>query len=402
MNRSEIVVHSYRTFFVKTVSRSLQTAYNSINGTSIVTHDIQDRGLAALEFAPKPQIAPTVWQSAKKLFLILSPRMEQAGRWDEWYPYLEQGMKMSIVLSDRQAEGALSLQVGILRQRRGEFQLAIQHFEHAVESAKQVGDVTIWAAGLNRLGFVAKQQHRLEEAVNYAQVALALLPEGHSQREMSYAVLGMVSLNRRDYEKAVAYFQRSLDICKSSGVQYRIAMRLGDLGSALNRQGRSQTAFEMISEAITIFKRIDAPIDLAINQMNLGVIAGCLGRLDEALDYFAWAKPVLERVSNAFNLACLYNNQGYCYYKMQQWQDAERLYKVSLHQWKQIENWHSYANTLDGLGQVYNKQGRQDEAIQTFKDALQILEDKFPKEECQHLSQEITEHLEDVYRRAAA
>ena len=401
MNIPETVVHSYRNFFVKTVSRSLQTAYKSITDTPIVTHDVQDRGLAALEFAPKPQIAPTVWYRAKELFLILSPKMEQSGRWDEWYPYLEQGVKMSIAFSDQRTEGELYLQIGILWQRRGHFQFAIERFEAAIACAKNVGGSVVWASGLNRLGFVAKQQHRLEEAVSYAEEALALIPENHAQRELSYAVLGMVSSCLREYGKAVHYFQRSLDICEAHGDQYQIAMRSGDLALALNHQGASQAAFELIDEAIIRLKRINAPVDVAINQMNLGIMYGSSGELQTALEYFAMAKPILEKVSNGFNLACLYNNQGYCYYKLQQWQDAERLYKVSLYQWQHLENWHSYANTLDGLGLVYDKQGRWDDAIRTFKEALQLLEEKVNKDECQHLFQEITANLEDVYQRSA-
>ena len=94
MSRPKATVQSYQNFFVKTVSRSLGTSYDSMIKASDVTNDLADRGLAALDMALKPQIGPAVWDQTKQLLLTLSPKMEQAGRWEQWYPYLEKGLTM--------------------------------------------------------------------------------------------------------------------------------------------------------------------------------------------------------------------------------------------------------------------------------------------------------------------
>ena len=401
MSTPQTAVQSYQNFFVKTVSRSLGTAYDSITNAPDVTNDLADRGLAALDMALKPQIGPAVWDQTKELLLTLSPKMEQAGRWEQWYPYLEKSLAMSATQSDQQAEGAIQLEIGILRQRRGQFNEAIGCFKHTITCAKAVEDNSLRASGLNRLGFVASQQHRMTEASNYIEQAFELMSEDDPQRELSYSVLGMVAMGLREYQKAVQYFQQSLEICQKNGDKHQIAVRLDNVGIALHYQGSSEMALETLDKSVKILEELNAPIQLAITKMNQGVVYEGLHEPQKALDYYAETKPILEKAINGFNLANLYNNQGVCYYWLQQWQAAEDLYQASLLQWQQLENWLYYANTLDGLGLVYRDAGRLEEAVKTFKDALQILSDKTEKDVSHHLSQEITEHLEDTYIRLA-
>ena len=397
MSTPQTAVQSYQNFFVKTVSRSLGTAYDSITNAPDVTNDLADRGLAALDMALKPQIGPAVWDQTKELLLTLSPKMEQAGRWEQWYPYLEKSLAMSTTQSDQQAEGAVQLQVGIFRQRRGQFNEAIGCFEHAITCAKAVEDESLWASGLNRLGFVASQQHRMTEASNYIEQAFELMTEDDTQRELSYSVLGMMSIGLREYQQAVQYFQQSLEICQKNGDKHQIAVRLDNVGVSLHFQGSSQAALEKLDESAKILEEINAPIQLAITRMNQGIAYRSLGDHQTALLYYAETKPILEKALNTFNLASLYNNQGVCYYHLQRWQEAEELFQVSLLEWQHLENWVNYANTLDGVGMVYYNQGRLEEAVETFKNALQILSDKTDRDVSHHLSQEIAEHLEDTY-----
>ena len=364
---------------------------------SDVTNDLADRGLAALDMALKPQIGPAVWDQTKQLLLTLSPKMEQAGRWEDWYPYLEKSLEMSTTQSDQQAEGAIQLQIGILRQRRGQFKVAIECFEHAIVCAKAVEDNSLWASGLNRLGFIASQQHRMAEASNYIDQAFELMTEDDPQRELSYSVLGMIAMGLREYQEAVQYFQQSLDICRKNEDRHQIAVRLDNIGIALYFQGSSQGALKSLEQSVKILETINAPIQLAVTQMNQGIVYEGLNDLQKALYYYAEAKPILEKAINGFNLGGLYNNQGFCYYKLQRWQEAEQVYQASLHQWEQLENWLYYAHVLDGLGLVYRSTDRLEEAIQTYKDALQILSDKTDRDVSHHLSKEITEHLEDTY-----
>ena len=61
------------------------------------------------------------------------------------------------------------------------------------------------------------------------------------------------------------------------------------------------------------------------------------------------------------------------YHQQGQWAQAAQHYQTSLALCEQVGNRHGLAFAYDNLGQVYQKQGRTDEAMECLKKAVAIL-----------------------------
>ncbi|MEM7538644.1 MAG: tetratricopeptide repeat protein [Chloroflexota bacterium] len=377
--------------------RSLQASFKELTDTPDFTDEVRERALNMLDLAFKPQIAEIIWPQTRQIILELSPKMEHSGYWDSWQPYLDRGLALSRTVQDKQAEGAIGVQIGIFQQRQGKVASAVEWYEWGMACAQAVDDKEVWAIALNRLGFTASQQYKVTEASDYIQQALELLSEDNPKIEFCYYVLGNIALCVHEPAKAAQYFRQSIDICQRTGDKHRMGINLNNLGNALHEQGMSKDALEIFAQAIQLWTEIENPVELAITKMNQGIVHDDLNKPFNALKCYSEAKPILEKSSNSANLAKLYNNQGYSYSKLEKWCEAKTLYQASLIQFQQIEHWLEYASVLDGLGLIYLKQGQLHKAAKTFEDALQILSDLTEDRVQEYLFQEITEHLQEAY-----
>jgi tetratricopeptide (TPR) repeat protein len=328
------------------------------------------QALHILEYSLK---VPEAWPDTRALLLTMAPKMEQAGYRDEWIPYLRQGIHQSQQLWDEETEAELHIQLGILFQLRGDYEVARSHLKASAEEFAALGNSHGQARALNQLAFVAQRQRQFEEAVDFVQRALQLSAEGDAEQAFSYFVLGMVTLERRDWSEAVEMFQRASSIWEQKNDGRMVGRTLTLLGSALHRMNRNTEAIEIYERAITLLEQANDPVHKAMARMNLGNAYIVLSRLKEALESHLRAEEVFRKVQDRLHLAHVTHNIGIIYRRLQKWDKAEDAYRASMRLWKQLNNVERLVNTIDGLGLVYFEQGHFTKAEATFEEALNQL-----------------------------
>ncbi|MEM7539747.1 MAG: tetratricopeptide repeat protein, partial [Chloroflexota bacterium] len=240
-------------FLQQMVIRSLKTAYRTLTTTQAFTIEVRNRALGALEGVFDLQMTETLWAKVRKLVLALSPKMEQSGFWSGWLLYLQRALQMSREFFDKQAEGKISMQIGIFQQRQGQLDKAREWFHESIECAKETDDTLLWATTLNQLGFMASMQHKPTEASAYVNQALELMSDSDLQQEYSYFILGNVSLSLNEPQTATNYFQKSIHICQQHKNQTQIASRYNSLGNSLTAQGMYYEALDVYVNAMKLW-----------------------------------------------------------------------------------------------------------------------------------------------------
>jgi tetratricopeptide (TPR) repeat protein len=316
---------------------------------------------------------PEAWPDTRTLLLTMAPKMEQAGYRDEWIPYLRQGIHQSQQLQDEETEAELHIQLGILFELRGKYEVARSHLEVSVKGFAALGNSYGQAQAFNRLALVAQRQRQFDEAVDFVQRALQLSAKDDSEQAFSYFVLGMVALERRDWSEAVEMFQRAANIWEQKDDRQMVGRTLTLLGSALRQMKRYTEAIEVYERAIALLEQVNDPVHKAMAQMNLGNVYERLSRPDKALEFHLQAKEVFREVQDQLHLAHVTHNIGMVYRRLQQWDRAEDAYRASVRLWKQLNNIERLVNTMDGLGLVHFEQGHFTEAKATFEEALNQL-----------------------------
>jgi predicted ATPase len=191
----------------------------------------------------------------------------------------------------------LEHKLGGVHDRRGDFELAVDHFEaaldglddpgrrarveadrsltehrrgrsteaqllaqRALELAEAAGDEHALAQAHNILGVLASSRGDLSEARSHLEQSLALA-EQLGEQSAKVAALNNLGLNARaagDVEGALALANRALELCASQGDRHREAALHNNLADLLHAAGHSEEAMAELKQAVAIFAEVGA------------------------------------------------------------------------------------------------------------------------------------------------
>ena len=333
------------------------------------------------------------WSVTRALLLELTPQMDRAGYSDEWIPYLEKGIAQSRIIQDSATEAQLNLQLGLAFQRKGELNKASGCYQSCISQFSNLDDSHNQATALNRLAYIARMQRRHTHAIQHVEAALDLLASEAIERELSYFVLGTIAYDQSQWEDAARYFEQSLEIWEQQGNNRMMAIRLGNLGSALRRQQKFEHAIDCYQRSLALLEEIQDRQHYAVMTMNLGNIYNDAEEPQKALDLYTSISPMLREAKDEIHLAMLETNIGIANRKLGRWKEAQASLITSQERWQRIGNIKSAVNTGDELGLTYLEQGYYAKALKTFKYALNQLKQLQDDPEYPLLLKTLTEHL---------
>jgi tetratricopeptide (TPR) repeat protein len=336
-----------------------------------LSDDHRRRALNLLDYAFKRQ---TAWEQSYQLLQRLAPKMERAGARDQWIPYLEQGFAASRHHAESKAEAEFALWIGQLYRLRSNFGLADAWLTRSADQFAESNEPNGRARALNQLAYVAWSQHANDRAIALAEEALTLLDEADLERAMSLSALGLVAIDRQQWQTAEAYHRQALLLRKTHHQSRQIGWSLQNLAYAVRGQGHWETAIVYFLEAIALLDQAHDPANRAIAQMNLGVTYSLRGESAKALAAYASAAATLRAVGDEYNLAKVLVNQGIEYMNLRDWQQAEQHFLAASNLFKAQKIQGEYLNALDGLGICYLEQGRYAEALPLFEEVATHLE----------------------------
>lgn len=380
----------FRSYIVKSTQHILVKIQHA--GPILSAYD-REQALHTLSYALK---LPEAWPDTRALLLTIAPRMEQAGYRDEWLPYLEEGLDQSRLFNDEETAAELQLQLGILYQLRGKYEVAFAQLEASAQGFESLNDIRNQARALNRLAYVARLQRQFEPAIQLAEKAKALLAPEDTECAYSYFVLGLVALDKRDWPNAVHFSKQAFNVWQRKDDQRMMGRSLMCRSVAFEKMKLYEEAAQASEHAIALFEAIQDPFYKAASQMNLGNVYRALDRPLKALELYLPAKQIFQQVQDLYSLAHIHHNMGMAYRQLQQWSKAEEAYQSSIRYQKNLGNVAWLVNALDGLGLVYLEQDKRIEAKKTFEEALSWLTQIEGEPGHQHLLEMITTHLRET------
>ena len=179
--------------------------------------------------------------------------------------------------------GAVEHRIGLLHERRGEWQLAEHSFDDALRTdlspaltARIVAD-----RSLN-----AHRQRRDDEAEALAQDALALAEGAADFRALAQAhnILGVLASGRGDHTEARAQLERSIALATEEDDPVARAAALNNLALALRAEGELDRALELTEEALALCVAVGDRHRQAALENNAADLLHALDRPDEAME----------------------------------------------------------------------------------------------------------------------
>ena len=192
--------------------------------------------------------------------------------------------------------------------------------------------------------------------------------------------MGYLLYQQADYDNALAYDKRALDIEKETlGEEHReTATSYNNIGTVYDDMGDYAKALEYHQKALRIFENVfgaDHP-DTATSYNNIGLVYWAQGDYANALEYQQKALRIRESVLGIEHpdMAYSYNSIGFIYWKQGDYDSALEYYQKALRiDEKALGTEHpNTATSYHNIGVLYFKQGDYGESLQWLEKALAV------------------------------
>ena len=185
-------------------------------------------------------------------------------------------------------------------------------------------------------------------------------------------LLGEISYQQGNYEKALKIFKDNLEMSLESNNSKNISSCLSAIGAIYFQNAEYDKSLEYNLQALKIRQKINNIKGLAKSYNALGAIHDTLKDYDKALSFYKDAIEVLEKINDnsemapvVFNISNLYNTKG-------DLDNALKSVKESIQLSKKVKNKALLGYSYNLLGAVLSNKKKLDESLKYLKKALKI------------------------------
>lgn len=267
---------------------------------------------------------------------------------------------------------------------------AIQRLQQGLAIGRELLDRTQRARAVHYLTKLFELRGDYDAALNYLRTCEGFL-ETTPNEEVSadiirvYDMIGWMHRRLGDYEQALDYARRGLDIVRQRSLtpaleQMAIGLLEKTVGMTLWSQGEPHRALRHLEHSLSTLRQAEpthymGEVYMGDININIGTILYHVGEFDAALDHLEEALRYYQRVGDIDGITLFHNNAGLVHYAQGEYhralaslQEALRLHEDTSSTWYEPETQSMLALTHLALGDAQ-------EALSLASRALEIARD---------------------------
>ncbi len=206
-----------------------------------------------------------------------------------------------------------------------------------------------------------------DEIIARASAVKYTLAEGRG-----FNVKGWCSWRQGSYDEGLEYLQRAHSIARETKNAPLEARVLNNFGYIYRDRGDLATALNYFDHALAINEELDDEVAQSVNLSSIAYIHYDLADYENALVFALRCLPIFQKAEDTHRLTSLYHILGNIYFKLEQFTEALRYFEEILHLSEEGTVLKDLA--VSGLGKVYYKMGRIQEAEDCLLQALTAAE----------------------------
>lgn len=262
--------------------------------------------------------------------------------------------------------------------------LAFNLYEDALRLLKKIvslseknKDLKWKCIAYNNMGFIYDHQGHYQKALEYYDVSLQICEQLGNQKGKATLLnnIGNIYFSQGEVPEAFEKYKEALQIAEQLGEIGKKAIYLSNIGQIHRKQGNYSLALKCYKESLKIQKQEGNLGGTAIGISNIGVIYDAQGNRTKALKCYEETLRIFEELGAlAAKGTCLYNIGG-IYEDQRDYPEALNRYEQALHIYDQIGSLMNKAFYLRKIGGIYTIQKNYFGALEKFKEALHIYEE---------------------------
>ena len=213
--------------------------------------------------------------------------------------------------------------------------------------------------------------HRLAEAETVlAELERNCLISGSDVIGQVFVALGMLQVERAEYGRAQALFEKSLELARKRGNRFSEAVALLKLSNTALLQEHFEEAIERSNSAYDIARALDARLITEIAEGNLGWAYYKMGDSERSSSLYVDAYEQAKELGDSFDEVKWLTTTGYVYFDAGKFNVAEGCYRQSLDLARKIDSKEDILNAQVALAFVTVQTEQLDLARQYSEDAI--------------------------------
>lgn len=263
---------------------------------------------------------------------------------------------------------------------RGDYPAALNSFQTALETYRQVGDRLRESDALDRLGNVYDALDQYANALDYYQQGEAIRQAiGDRQGEGDTQIyLGVTYLRLGQTDKAIAALRSAWDITQTLNPEdiswqrpdSRDGILLSSLSLAYSQSGENDAALRYAKQSLASYRRISDCQGEATALNRVGAAYQAVGDLEKARLYLEKALDLSQRQSDRSNQAHSLHNLGSLAASLGDPTNALHRYEQALELRRTLEDSAGEGETLNAMGSLLLAQGDPTAAVAALQTAV--------------------------------
>ena len=308
----------------------------------------------------------------RKLFLENSGLIELYGKWDYALLILEEALDIS--KSKDKIYGELLDSISSILINKGDYNLASEKLNQALEIQTELGDRSGIAKTLGNIGIIHRLKGKYDDALEKYNNALEIQNELGERSGIANMLLNMGIIHglKGEYDDALGKYNDALEIENDLGDRSGIANTLGNIGIIHRLKGEYDVALEKYNKALEIQNELGERSGIAIALHNMGNIHGLKGEYDDALEKYNGALEIENDLGDRSGIATTLVNMGNIHLLKGEYDDALEKYNDALEIENDLGDRSGIATTLVNMSTIHQSKGEYDDALEKYNDALEI------------------------------
>lgn len=302
-------------------------------------------------------------------------------RYDPAMKYYLEGMELAEQKQDSSVMAYFHNNMGIVLQKKGEYDRAFQHFSEALAYHESAGNKVRIGKISNGIFLNLMSLGLANQAEPYIQRSLQIFEELQHLRDLdiAYHNLAWNFENRDRLDSAIIYYNKSLELTRQLGNPFEVNRTLLNIGSLYQQIGEYSSAKQFFEEALEISRETSRQLSVAESLVLLAENALATGNDSQSEKYFEEAYSIFSNHNLPDKLIFMNIHLADFELKRQNYDKASRYISEAEKISRDLNLTRNISSIYQLKGEIDFASGNIEKSIPSFKKALDNARNKNEK-----------------------
>jgi tetratricopeptide (TPR) repeat protein len=256
------------------------------------------------------------------------------GKYTEALDYCKKAESICYSLKDSVGSANIINLSGLIYWARGDFYHALEKHRQAFELFTKIKNPEGQVKTLSNQGIILYEKGNYAGALEYFLQALKLnqtIKKNNSNALSNiYLNIGLINTQQRNHKEALAYYQKSYDVCVKNNDISGTAHAYSNIGVAYNNLGENSKSLEFHIKSKKQFERLGDKHGVAFALSNIGVSYLQKESYADALDFYLQSLKIRREIGDVHGIAIVCINISQVYLLLHQYPTSISYANIAL------------------------------------------------------------------------